>query len=273
MSYIVRRNKSMGEKSLPIITEMTGLPVYESGSSLPATDGYVFRWGTTCTVPGGKVVNPAGSIKRTSDKRAFRLELAKNGLTMPSWGSLEDMLLNDAHKTVQAFLLRPAVHTRSESMFLCTELSEVVKSIQTINGPYYISEFVQKKNEYRVFVAQNRIVWMIRKHPKKSEDITWGCVEQGNFEYIGWTEWNSEAVRLGLSAMKLSGLDFGAIDIVEDTEGKFSVLEVNTAPWLSPYYAKCVGKVFGHILKNGKDHFNDPENLSWKNVIHPAIGG
>lgn len=273
MSYIVRRNKAMGEKSLPIITEMTGLPVYESGSVLPNTDDFVFRWGTTCTVPGGQVVNSAKAISKTSDKRGFRLELAKNDLTMPSWGSLEEMLLNDAHKTVQEFLLRPAVHTRSEDMFLCTELSEVVKSIQKINGPYYVSKFIKKKNEYRVFVAQNRIVWMIRKHPKKAEDITWGCVEQGNFEYIGWTEWNSEVTRLGLASMKLSGLDFGAIDIVEDQDGNFYVLEVNTAPWLSPYYSKCVGKVFGYILKNGKKHFEDTENLYWKNVIHPAIGG
>lgn len=273
MNYIVRRNPKMGEKSLPIISEMTDMKVYNSGEVLPLAEGYVFRWGTTCTVPGGQIVNPAKAISKTSDKRAFRLLLSENGLSMPSWGSLDDFLLNDAHKTTQEVLLRPEVHTRSESMFLCTELSEVVKAIRTIKGPYYMSKFVQKKNEYRIFIAQNRVVWMIKKHPKSAEDVTWGCVEEGNFEYIGWTEWNKDVVRVGLESMKLSGLDFGAVDIVEDQEGNFYVLEVNTAPWLSPYYSKCVGKVFGHIIKNGRDHFDDPENLSWNNVIHPGIKG
>lgn len=272
MNYIVR-GKGLGANSMPIAAEFAGVSVYKSGDSLPNTDGYVFRWGTTCTVPGGKVVNQAKAISKTSDKRGFRLLLAEHGLSMPSWGSLNDMLLKDAHKTVGRVLLRPEYHSRSQDMYVCTELSEVVESIQKIQGPYYISKFVQKKNEYRIFIAQNRVVWMIRKHPKSPEDITWGCVEVGNFEYIGWTEWNQNVVRVGLESMKLSGLDFGAIDIVEDDEGNFYVLEINTAPWLSPYYSKCFGKIVKYVTEKGRDHFPDPENLSWNNVIHPAIKG
>ena len=273
MSYILTR-KAMGEKSLPIISEIAGIPVYiNKQTEVPPTDGFVFRWGCIGNVPSGKVVNKVPAIEATTDKRSFRLLLAKHGLSMRSWGSLDEYLLEDAHEVVQSVLLRPEVHTRSENMFLCTKLSEVVKAVKSISGRYYISEFIQKKNEYRIFITQNRVVWMIKKHPKSPDDLTWGCVEEGNFEYLGWGDWKSEGVRVGLESMKLSGLDFGAVDIVEDQDGKFYVLEVNTAPWLSPYYAKCVGKVFKHILQNGRDHFEDPESLNWKHSIHPAIGG
>ncbi len=155
-------------------------------------------------------------------------------------------------------------------MFLCTELSDVVRAIQSIDGPHYISEFVKKKNEYRVFVAQNRVVWMIRKIPKSPDDVTWGCIEDGKFEYMKWGDWNSEVVRVGLASMKLSGLDFGAVDVIEDENGVY-VLEINSAPWLSPYYSKCLGKVFKHIVENGKEHLPDPSDLTWQNTIHPAI--
>lgn len=271
MNYILR-SPGMGAKSMPIAAEIAGLKVFKSDEALPSTDGLVFRWGSCKNIGNPKVVNKSGAISKTSDKRAFRLLLSKNGLSMPSWGSLNEYLLEDAHKVTGKVLLRPEHHTRSQDMYVCTELSEVVKATQSIGGPYYISKFVQKKNEYRIFIAQNRVVWMIKKHPKSAEDVTWGCVEEGNFEYIGWSDWNKNVVRVGLASMKLSGLDFGAVDIVEDQEGNFYVLEVNTAPWLSPYYAKCVGKVFKHIVENGRDHFEDNDQSDWRKTIHPAIG-
>ena len=37
---------------------------------------------------------------------------------------------------------------------------------------------------------------------------------------------------MGIDAVSALGLDFGAVDIIEDADGKLYVLEVNTAPGL-----------------------------------------
>lgn len=270
--FIVRR-KGMGVHSMPIAAEIAGLKVFLSDEALPK-EGLCFRWGTTCTVPSGlTVVNPAKAISRTSDKRGFRLLLAEKGLSMKTWGHVNDYLASDPQIDVQAVLIRPEYHSRSEGLYLCKKLSEVVEAIKTIGGAYYISEFIQKKNEYRVFVAQNRVVWMIRKKPKDASEVSWGCVEEGAFDYIGWSDWDMKLADVALKTMKESGLDYGAIDIVEDFEGRFYTLEVNTAPQLGPYYSKCLGKVMKYIVEKGKEHLPDAEELVWKKIIHPAIWG
>ena len=270
--FIVRR-KGMGVHSMPIAAEIAGLKVFLSDEVLPK-EGLCFRWGTTCTVPSGlDVVNSAKAISRTSDKKGFRLLLSENGLSMKTWGTLNEYLLSDPTIDVQSVLIRPEYHSRSEGLYFCTKLSEVVNSIKEIGGAYYISDFIKKKNEYRVFVAQNRVVWMIKKKPKDASEVSWGCVEEGAFDYIGWSDWNMSLADVALRTMKLSGLDYGAIDIIEDFDGRFYTLEVNTAPQLGPYYSKCLGKVMKYIVQNGKDHLADPETMTWNKVIHPAIGG
>lgn len=270
--YIVRR-KGMGVHSMPIAAEVAGLKVFLSDEVLPK-EGYCFRWGTTGSVPlGVTVINTAKAISKTSDKRGFRLLLAEKGLSMKSWGSVNDYLLSDPQIDQEAVLIRPEYHARSEGMYLCTKLSELIKAEKEVKGPLYISKFIKKKNEFRVFVAQNRIVWMIKKKPKDSSEVSWGCVEEGQFDYIGWSDWDMKLSDVALKTMKESGLDHGAVDIIEDFEGNFFTLEVNTAPQLGPYYSRCLGKVMKYIIENGKDHFPDPDQMTWKKVIHPAIGG
>lgn len=273
-NYIVRCN-GVGPKSCPAIAELAGMKVVNvSEESLPADAEMIFRWGTITSLPNGpKVVNKKSALETSGDKRGFRITLSDAGLAPKTFGSLDDLLINSPQWPSGALLVRPAHHKRSEGMYLCKSPQELLKAIKDIDGRYYISEFVNKQKEFRVFVAQNRVVWMIEKHPKSADEISWGCVEDGNFDYVGWSEWPKKVVKVALESMKLSGLDFGAVDILVDEDGRALVTEINTAPWLSPYYIKCIAKVFSYIVKNGRDHFPDTENLDWQSVIHPAIGG
>lgn len=273
-NYILRCN-GVGPKSCPQIAELAGMKVVNiSEESLPSDAEYVFRWGTYTNVQNGpKVVNKRAALLKSGDKRRFRLELSEAGLAPKTFGSLDDLLINSPQWPSERLLVRPEHHKRSEGMFLCAGPQDLLKAIKEIDGPYYISEFVNKQKEFRVFVAQNRVVWMIEKHPKSADEVSWGCVEDGKFDYVGWGDWPSKVVKVALESMKLSGLDFGAVDIIVDEEGRALTTEINTAPWLSPYYIKCIAKVFSYITKNGRDHFPDAEEYGWKKVIHPAIGG
>ncbi len=281
MVYILR-GKGMGEESMPAVASLLGIPCRTSDDA--PHDDLVFRWGCTALNLGqSKIVNKSTAIQEVSDKKTFRGKLAKAGLAPKFWENLEEYILDGSYKTlgcnpsngseslVESVLLRPAHHQRSQGLFPCTDLSEVVKAIREINGPYYISELIQKTREFRVFVCSNRIAFMIEKTPKDSTEVSWGCVSTGDFKYVDWSDWPELISQHALDSMKMSSLDFGAVDIIVKGVGVTYALEINTAPHLSPYYQKCVAKCFRHIIQNGRDHFPEPENYSWKSVIHPAI--
>jgi glutathione synthase/RimK-type ligase-like ATP-grasp enzyme len=272
--YILRR-KGLGATSTPIIAEILDFKVINTNEEKAPTDAdVVIRWGTTNGSFDCKIINKSKAIETSSDKKYFRELIQKEGLCPRTWQNITEFstdIYGDSftpQKPVQRVLIRPAIHARSEDMFLCTSLYEANKAIQKINGPYYISEFVQKKKEFRVMVVSGKVVWVIEKHPKSEEEVSWGCVEAGNFDYVGWSEWPIEVVRNATRAVEISGLDFGAADVIVDQEGKAYTLEVNTAPWLSPYYAKKIGNALKWLV-DGKE-IEQKEITDWKSAIHPS---
>lgn len=272
MAYILHTSK-LGLESMPEVAKLLGIKAYK-GEDLPKDreDDYAFRWGATSFDLGKtKVINKVSAINETSNKRSFRIKLAEKGLAPKTWGSFEDYLLNDSYKAVERVLIRPAIHQRSEGLFACTSLYEAFKAIQSINGPYYISELIQKAQEYRVFVFSGRIAAILQKIPDNKDEVSWGCIDTGTFKYVDWSLWPKGVSENALGTMSLSSLDFGAVDIIVDESGRAFSLEVNTAPFLSPYYQKCVAKCFKYIIENGREHFPMPESFDWKSTIHPAI--
>lgn len=271
MKAIILRRKGVGEKLEEGMEEISGAKVVRSDHEIPVAD-LVFRWGTTSDLPGSpKVINSAKAIHRVFDKRGFRSTLDKEGLCPKTWQGLHEYLLERPQGLTEKLLVRPGSHKRSEGMFVCTDLSELSKACTFINGPLYISELVEKQKEYRVFVAQNRVAWCIEKLPKDKSSVSWGCVEQGEFKYVGWSDWPLEVLTVALKAVAISGLHFGAVDVIVGGDGRAMVLEVNTAPHLSPYYMKTIGKVFKYMIQeNHEVSLGDYEN-DWKSMIHPAV--
>ena len=142
-----------------------------------------------------------------------------------------------------------------------------------IRDSYYISEFIDKEHEYRVFVCQNRAVWVAKKTPGNPEDVAWNVAAGGRFDNVRWGEWPLQVIRAALQAARVSGTDFCGVDVMVDYDGNPYVLEVNSAPsQTSPYRQQCVAKAFDYIVRNGKQHFDGVERItSWKDVIHPAV--
>jgi hypothetical protein len=71
----------------------------------------------------------------------------------------------------------------------------------------------------------------------------------------------------------LSSLDFGAVDVMVDANGRPYVLEINSAPsQTSPYRQECMAKAFDYIVRNGKDSIPIiPERGGYKKFIHVAL--
>lgn len=271
--HVVLYRPNLGKRPAHLISEASKKNIQPQLSTDPWKEKpeFVFRWGTSSNIPDSDkrvVVNFTKSICETSDKGAFRKKMADMNLAPRTSLSLVEFC-KDPFVPV---IVRPRNHQRSEDLFFCDNLSDVVARCQKYyEGGYYISEYIEKDSEYRVFVVQGRVAWVIKKLPVDKKEISWGCVSDGSFEYVAWSDWPIHVVKNAINVMSNSTLDFGAVDVIVKGD-KAYMCEVNTAPYLTPYYAGCIAKTFDYMISKGsKDRIPLEDNKTWKDFIHPEV--
>ena len=155
-------------------------------------------------------------------------------------------------------------------MYICKTQEELCDVCETLGkGNYYISELIQKTHEYRVMFVSGRVIGVIEKFPRDKAEVSWGCVEGGDYKYINWEEWPLDMIEVAMKAADLSGLDFGAVDVISDADRHY-VLEINSACWLSPYFCKIFVEAFDYIVKNGKEKMKRYPEEGYRGYIHPS---
>lgn len=106
---------------------------------------------------------------------------------------------------------------------------------------HFIVKYIPKKKEYRVHIFKDKCLGIARKlhqDPKHdvTQDIVWSY--DNGYRHCFIDEECPQLEELGRKAVDALGLDFGAVDIILGMDGKYYVLEVNTAPGLMPERAK-----------------------------------
>lgn len=116
------------------------------------------------------------------------------------------------------------------------------------DAPLY-TRYIGKAHEYRVHATRDKAfaTHMKIKDPKSKEPPkSWKVRSYRNGFIFQRNNVPQSAVRdaLAVSAVSALGLDFGAVDIIEDKYGKYYILEVNTAPGIegqtTPAYAEAI---------------------------------
>jgi glutathione synthase/RimK-type ligase-like ATP-grasp enzyme len=237
---------------------------------------WVIRWGTTgATVAREtKVLNKASAIKETLDKASFRKKAVDAGLAPRMWLSKEELERYDGDVD-DGVIVRPQHHARSEHLYHCTTPAELDAVINAINGPYYISEYIKKDRELRVFVVAGKAVIVLDKDPPRDRNnVSWGCVEEGALRVLKWSQWPMAAVENAIKAFNLSKLDFGAVDVMMKGEGanaRAYFLEINTAPEVWKYYGERLGEAFHYSINTSREHIPTNQYNNWKDVAHPTL--
>lgn len=101
-------------------------------------------------------------------------------------------------------------------------------------------KYIRKDREYRVHVVDGKAIHVQQKRKRlnapadvgdealiRNVGNTW-VFDSSKIDAVGGKM--DELTSTAIDAVKAIGLDFGAVDIVESKDGKFYVLEVNTAP-------------------------------------------
>ena len=300
MTAIILRRRKLGRTSCREIAaaSTTGISVVRNWRQLDLrrvtkAPRYLFRWGVTSAWEGPRrfedgdygsysmeVVNTSDSIHWCSNKKQGRLDMQAAGVPVPeTWATetfldrVESIRLDTAlRQLADAFVARPATHAQGRNLYYDTAVGLAQRLTSELMATGYVSRLIKKVAEYRVFVCQNRAVWVAKKTPGNPDQVAWNVAQGGRFDNVRWGEWNMDVVDAALQAARVSGTDFCGVDVMVDAEGMPYVLEVNSAPsQTSPYRQQCVAKAFDYIVRNGRQHFPNVEAEGWRDVIHPAL--
>ena len=269
---VILRRKKLGKTSCNGIVQFShsDIQVVRNDAVIPAADVYI-RWGCTSTIPhidSSIVVNTTGPIHTVGDKAGFRAILDAVALCPRTWFDVLDVPPREC-----PVIVRPQVHAQGKQVYFCESSAQMFNAIERCGPGYYISKFIDKVAEYRVFVAQGRAVWVAKKTPGNPEDVAWNVARGGRFDNVRWSDWPIKGVKLAIRGFLLSELDFGGVDIMVDAENNWYILEINSAPsQTSPYRQECVAKVFDYIIENGKDTIPIADRIGgYLKFIHPTL--
>jgi glutathione synthase/RimK-type ligase-like ATP-grasp enzyme len=226
----------------------------------------IIRWATQLqfNTNHAKIFNLSKGIVNASNKAKARQIFQENNVSCPiTWF--------DDYTIQYPVIARPSHHRKGEQFFIIENQRQM-----NIYGniDFYYSQIIDKTNEYRVHVGHGKVLLIHEKPLLEGEiranqhitGLSWGNV-------LRWEDYRKNLCKLACDAVKVLGLDMGAVDIIKDRENNYYVLEVNTAPTLndSPYSCQRYAKYFDWIFKNDNPQWWDytqweaGKSFAWKN--------
>lgn len=235
----------------------------------------ILKWGTTAHMQhaaGVNVLNESPAIQLAANKRDARMLMQREGVPVPKSFLDTKAMIASLPKPTDRFVLRPFKHSKGHYMRVGSAAEIMLHAKKKAYTDGYISQFIDKVKEYRVFVVSGKVAAVAIKIPENADAAAWNHAAGAVFDNLRWDAWPLKACEAAIKATKTVGLDFGAVDVIEDAQGNPYVLEVNTAPAVdSEYRQQCIAKTLDYIIENNSDWMETGAVNGWRDVIHPAI--
>lgn len=181
---------------------------------------------------GVQVVNDARAIEVCVDKSMTTFVLANAGLATPSTIITESRAEAEAALAEMGdIVLKPLFGAQGKGIARL-KAGDVMPSPDEVGGVYYIQKFTPSRgsrasggaHDWRVFVLGGRAIGaMIRRSDGWLTNIFQGA--QGEAASV-----DGEAASLAVKAAAAVGADYAGVDLIQDEDGAFLVLEVNSMP-------------------------------------------
>lgn len=238
---------SKSAKALSEYLEAKRLKVYGS-RFIGKIQDVIVNWGSQKTVAGNaRVLNKPNAVYNASNKlKALRL-LEGQGVSIPDYTTDPDMASASYDRTVVRHKLSGHSGTGIE----------IIEGLDSMPSAPLYTEFIPKVAEYRAIVVGDEVVDFKQKKRRSSpRDDEGNIIEDERITHDEHV-WNldggyvfardgvvkpDDVDELSINAISALGLDFGAVDIIEDREGSLYVLEVNTAFGLEGTTIERVGE-------------------------------
>lgn len=193
----------------------------------------IVNWGSS-TLPAvppkgfALMLNTHADVAVAANKHSAFFKMGTEGVSIVPWTHLRGIaqVWADDGNTI---VVRNKLTGHSGDGIIIIEKNQEVPQ-----APLY-TKYVFKTKEFRVHVANGKVIDTQQKiRDPDREPINWKVRSHENgFIYVR-NNVSVDVIRdnLSIDAIGALGLDFGAVDIVQDKHGVYYVLEVNTAPGL-----------------------------------------
>jgi tetrahydromethanopterin:alpha-L-glutamate ligase len=180
---------------------------------------------------GVLVMNTARAIERCVDKSMTSFLLARAGIPTPATWAMESraaacaLLRREARRG--PLVLKPLFGSQGRGLRL-VHTEDEVPDPATMAGVYYLQRFVGVERDgfrdFRLLISNGRVVTAMVRHA--AQWIT--NIKQGGRPIAAVVD--TELRQLAVAAAHAVGAAFAGVDIVYDSDGRPSVLEVNSMP-------------------------------------------
>lgn len=197
----------------------------------------VINWGTTDVltnpnikpnINGKKVINFPMFVKDATNKLSAFQDFLKEGVKTVEW-TTDQKIAQTWSDTANTVVVRNKLTGHSGEGIV------IIEKLQPVPGAPLYTKYVFKVKEFRVHVVNKKVIDTQQKiKDPNREVVTWKVRSHDNgfiFARNGIT-FDETRDNLAIDAVEALGLDFGAVDIVQDKKGVYYVLEINTAPGL-----------------------------------------
>jgi glutathione synthase/RimK-type ligase-like ATP-grasp enzyme len=233
---------------------------------LPPGEQVVVRWNSKRVTTQYHEVNTRAAVVQVDNK----------ALTRQVLGPLAPRTVTRREELFYPCIIRPKHHFGGNNFFVCRTRQEMTKIGHRIGKGWYASEIIDKTNEYRVFVLQNRVVAVTQKFAPTADEggqlLMWNFAQGGTADHVVREEWPIQVCVAALQGAAKLGLDFAAMDVGCTANGVY-IFEGNTAPGVSKSFTvKRLAKAFDWLRNNPPQRFIPPTGRpTWKTLIHPAL--
>lgn len=208
----------------------------------------VINWGvSTATKLNVDVLNQSCNVKIATDKLQAFIAMQEAKVYLPDFTDQMSEAL-DWCLAGHTVVVRNKLTGHSGDGIIIIEKGTVtsISDMMKFKAPLY-TRYVYKVKEYRVHVVAGKVIDTQQKIKDPDQEVkTWKVRSHDNgfiFARNNITKCNARDT-LATLACEALGLDFGAVDIIEDKKGRLYVLEVNTAPGLEGQTIDSYSKAF-----------------------------
>lgn len=237
-----------GSKSAKLLKEALGIPLLKHEGK-PVRVDTVINWGSSDLaerVRYDMILNHPTAVNRSANKLHSFKAFDEYDVPCPTWTASKFEARDWVGQGVNVFA-RTLLNSHSGRGIVDIQQPE-----DFVEAPLY-TQYVKKKNEYRIHVFGGHIIHVQRKARKKEipdEEVNWKIRNHDNgfIFQMNDVEVPEEAKGIAINAVIAVGLDFGAVDIIESARGNWLVLEVNSAPGIEGTTLERYVEAFKEVL-------------------------
>lgn len=242
-----------GSKSVNALKNELGILAIKRENSKFKGEGdkIVINWGSTVLneeILKCNVYNKPEHVKLATNKRDF-FRLVDGQVNIPPY--TEDWA--EAKAWFDGGKIVVARHILEGHSAEGLEIVETNYQMETCKEVPLFTQYIPKKDEYRVHVAFGEVIDVQRKAKKHAaKGVNWKVRSHNNgFVFVReGVEPPEDVLVQAVNSIKIVGLDFGAVDVIWNKyRGKAYVLEVNTAPGLEGQTVKAYAEALSQNKK------------------------